>query len=187
MIPFIDREFRTLYKRHDELSRRLAASHMVGKVVEISGKRVRLELLPRDDRTGKPFLSPWVQVQESAGDGSGGYSTHVPVAVGETMRLLSPHGEIGPGSIAIRDGYTNTNPCPTDQDDRLVIKHGGTSLALDGDAIELSVGGATLKITAEEILTTVRTRLNNGERRVHYVGGLDSDGDRAIDGAEVYV
>ncbi|WP_319774472.1 phage baseplate protein [Breoghania sp.] len=187
MIPFIDRELRNLYKRHDELSRRLAASHLTGKVVEIRGKTVRLELLPTDSRTGKPFLSPWVQVQESAGDGVGGYSSHVPVAVGETMRLLSPHGEIGPGSIAIRDGYTDKNPRPTDRKDRYVIKHGNTSLSLDADAINLSVGEATLKITAEEILTTVTTRLNNGERRVHYVGGLDSDGDKAIDGADVYV
>jgi hypothetical protein len=104
VIPTVAREIRTLRKSVDALNRRLAASHMTGKVVEIKGNKVRLELMPPDPRTGKPFLSPWVQVQESAGDGVGGYSTHVPVAVGETMRLLSPHGEVGPQSLAVRDG-----------------------------------------------------------------------------------
>ena len=90
MSTAISRELRNLYKEVDGLHRRLAASHMSGRVVEIKGDKVRLELMPPDSRTGKPFLSPWVQVQESAGDGVGGYSTHVPVAIGETMRLLSP-------------------------------------------------------------------------------------------------
>ncbi|MBL6431673.1 MAG: hypothetical protein HPM95_13070 [Alphaproteobacteria bacterium] len=76
MIPTVAREIRTLRKSVDALNRRLAASHMTGKVVEIKGDKVRLELMPPDPRTGKPFLSPWVQVQESAGDGVGGYSTH---------------------------------------------------------------------------------------------------------------
>ncbi|WP_417766723.1 phage baseplate protein [Stappia sp.] len=184
MIPTISRELRTLYKEVDGLHRRLAASHMSGKVVEIKGDKVRLELMPPDSRTGKPFLSPWVQVQESAGDGVGGYSTHVPVTVGETMRLLSPHGELGPQSLAVRDGYTSDNPRPTNEDKRLVIKHGETRLVMDGEAIELGVGTAAVKISAAEILTTVRTRLNNGTRKVHYVDGLDDAGDRALDGAD---
>lgn len=187
MIPVIHRELRGLYKEIDGLNRRLAASHMTGKVAAIKGDKVRLELQPPDARTGKPFLSPWVQYQESAGDGVGGYSTHVPVAIGETMRLLSPHGELGSASVAIRDGYTTKNPRPTDRDDRLVIKHGGNAITMDGDAIELSVGGARLRITESEILTTAKTRLNNGTRKVHYVGGKDSAGDTAVDGADVYV
>jgi hypothetical protein len=184
MSTAISREFRNLYKEVDALNRRLAASHMSGRVVEIKGDKVRLELMPPDSRTGKPFLSPWVQVQESAGGGVGGYSTHVPVAVGETMRLLSPHGELGPQSLAIRDGYTNDNPRPTDEEKRLVIKHGDTRLVMDGDGIELGVGGAAVRISAEEVVTTVRTRLANGTRKVHYVDGLDDAGDRALDGAD---
>ncbi|SOC27646.1 phage baseplate protein [Stappia indica] len=184
MIPTISRELRILYKEIDGLNRRLAASHMTGKVVEISGDKVRLELMPADSRTGKAFLSPWVQVQESAGDGVGGYSTHVPVAIGETMRLLSPHGEIGPQSLAVRDGYTTDNPRPTDEDQRLVIKHGNTRLIMDGETVELGVGDAAIKISAAEILTTTRTRLANGSRKVHFVGGLDDGGDVALDGAD---
>ncbi|ADZ72403.1 hypothetical protein [Polymorphum gilvum] len=184
MIPTLARELRSLYKEVDDLHRRLAASHMTGKVAQIQGDKVRLELMPADGRTGKPFLSPWVQVQESAGDGVGGYSTHVPVAIGETMRLLSPHGELGPHSIAVRDGYTTDNPRPTDHDQRLVIKHGNTRLIMDGETVELAVGDAAVKISADEILTTKRTRLANGNRKVHFVGGLDDGGDVAVDGAD---
>ena len=181
------RDIRILLKRVDDLSRRLAASHLQGKVVEIKGNKVRLEILPADSRTGKPFLSPWVQVQNSAGDGDGGYSTHVPVIVGETMRLLSPHGELGPQSIAIRDSYTKKNPRPTEEDQELVIKHGDTAIRMNGERIELAVGDGAIRISAEEVLTTTRTRLNNGTRKVHYVGGLDDAGDKAVDGADVYV
>ena len=181
------REIRILYKKVDDLSRRLAASHLQGKVVAIRGKTVRLEIMPTDSRTGKPFLSPWVQVQESAGDGVGGYSTHVPIAVGETMRLLSPHGELGPQSIAVRDSYTSKNPKPTEEEQELVIKHGDTVIRMNGERIELAVGTGAVRISAEEVLTTIRTRLNNGNRKVHYVGGSDSAGDTAVDGADVYV
>ncbi|MCA1242945.1 phage baseplate protein [Stappia stellulata] len=184
MIPTVAREIRTLRKSVDALNRRLAASHMTGKVVEIKGDKVRLELMPPDPRTGKPFLSPWVQVQESAGDGVGGYSTHVPVAVGETMRLLSPHGEVGPQSLAVRDGYTRDNPRPTEEDQQLVIKHGDARIEITRNAIVIGIGGTALRITADELVTTARTRLNNGTRKVHHVEARDEAGHRAIEGAD---
>ena len=58
---------------------------------------------------------------------------------------------------------------------------------MNGERIELSVGGSAVRISADEIVTTARTRLNNGTRKVHYVGGADSAGDTAVDGADVFV
>lgn len=187
MIPYQDREIRTLYKQIAALNRRVAGAHLQGKVAEIKGNKVRLEILPEDSRTGKPFLSPWVQVQESAGNESGGYSTHIPIVEGQKMRLLSPSGEMGPHSVAIRDSYTNDNPQPTEEQQQLVIRHGGASITMNGDEIVISVGDSAVRISAAEILTTAKTRLNNGNRKAHYVGGKDTAGDTAIDGAEVYI
>ena len=50
--------------------------------------------------------------------------------------------------------------------------------------IEIKVGGKRIVVTAAEILTDGKTRLNNGTRPTHYKGGIDSDGDVAKSGAD---
>ena len=120
-------------------------------MVEIKGKTVRLQILPEDSRTGKPFLSPWVQVQESAGDDDGGYSTHVPIAVGETMRLLSPHGELGPQSIAIRDGYTKRTRSRPRKTRSWSSSTATPRIRMNGERIEFAVGDSAVRISADEV------------------------------------
>ncbi len=120
----LTRELRSLYKAVDDLSRRQATSHMTGKVAEIKGDKVRLELMEKG-AGGKPFLSPWVQVQEAAG----ATGTHFPVKVGDPMRLFSPQGELGPQSLAIRDSYTDEAPNPADAQE-FVLAHGGCAIRM---------------------------------------------------------
>lgn len=126
----LTRELRGLYKRIDDLDRRQAATLMTGRVAEIDGYRVRLQL--GDGVAGKPFLSPWVQLQEAAG----GTGSHFPVAIGDPMRLLSPNGELGPHSLAIRDGYTEDRPDPAN-DGEFVLAHGGAAIRMAGGVIQL--------------------------------------------------
>lgn len=114
MSSLITREIRQIYKAIEDTNRRLASMILNGPVAAIDGDRVQLELEPKDDRTGKPFLSPWVQVQEAATK-DGATATHFPVAIGDPMRLLSPNGELGPQSFAIRDSYTDPAANPTDK------------------------------------------------------------------------
>lgn len=155
----IGREFRRVLKQIDDIDRRLAATVLAGKVAAIDGDRVRLELLPTDPRTGKPFLSPWVQVQEAAG----ATGTHFPVAIGDPMRLLSPSGELGPQSLAIRDGYTAERANPTGRSqEQLVIAFGGAEL-------RLSAGKAELAADAVDIVSASLTHngVNIGETHVH--------------------
>jgi len=142
----IAREFRTLHKVADDLDRRLASVFLNGKVDEVDGDRVRLELLPKDSRTGKPFLSPWVQVQEAAGQ----TGTHFPVKKGDPMRLLSPNGELGPQSLAVRDGYTGDAANPTDKKQHeLMIAHDGAvrikggAIVIEGDSLDIKTGTLT--------------------------------------------
>ena len=160
----IAREFRELRKAVDDQDRRLASMLLNGKAAQVDGDRVRLELLPQDGRTGKPFLSPWVQMQEAAGR----TGTHIPVKVGDPLRLLSPNGEIGPQSLAIRDGYTRDKPNPTDKkQEELTIAHEGPVV-----------------IRAPEIVFEGVTYLGGrGGKAVHRIGDVDSDGDTAVSGA----
>lgn len=160
----IAHEFRDLRKQVDDLDRRLATTILNGKAAEVDGDRVRLELAPADTRTGKKFLSPWVQLQEAAGQ----TGTHFPVKVGDPLRLLSPNGEIGPQSLAIRDGYTDDKANPTDKkQNELAIAHDGpivfrgTEIVFDG---VVYLGG-------------------KGGQPVHRVGDFDDGGDKAVDGA----
>ena len=53
-VNLVTREFRRMYKSIDDLERRVAATILNGRVKEIDGNRIKLELLPEDGRTGKP-------------------------------------------------------------------------------------------------------------------------------------
>lgn len=155
------RDLVSLQKSVDDLERRLSASHMTGKVVAIDGDRVRLELQPEDGRTGKPFLSPWVQVQEA----SGSTGTHFPVAVGDPFRLFSPNGELGSQSIAIRNGYTDDAKNPA--------KNGELAIVHDGCGIRFAGGVATIE--ASEIVLKSGS-LKHNEKNVgdtHTHGGVE--------------
>jgi len=160
----IAREFHRLHKAADDLDRRMASTLLSGKVAEIDGDRIRLELQPVDGRTGKRFLSPWVQVQEAAGQ----TGTHFPVKKGDPMRLLSSNGELGPQSLAIRDGYTADAQNPSEK------KQGEMVIAHDGP----------VRIRGSKIVLEGETHLGGeGGKEVHRIGDRDSDGDTATTGA----
>ncbi|MEN5278699.1 phage baseplate protein [Brucella sp. TWI432] len=134
------RDLVTVQKSVDDLERRLSASHMTGKVVAVDGDRVRLELQPEDSRTGKAFLSPWVQVQEAAGS----TGTHFPVAIGDPFRLFSPNGELGSQSIAIRNGYTDDAKNPANNGE-LAIVHGGCGIRFAGGVVMIEASEVVMK------------------------------------------
>ncbi len=160
----IAREFQRLHKVVDDQDRRMASMFLSGKVAEVEGDRVRLEILPVDGRTGKPFLSPWVQVQEAAGQSG----THFPVKKGDPMRLMSPNGELGPQSLAVRDGYTADAANPSDKPQNEMV------LANDGP----------LRVRASKIILDGEVHLGGeGGKAVHRVDDLDNDGDAAVGGA----
>lgn len=161
MTDIIVRELLSLRKSIDDLERRLSASHMTGKVVAVDGDRVRLELQPEDSRTGKPFLSPWVQVQEAAGSSA----THFPVAIGDPFRLFSPNGELGSQSIAIRNGYTDDAKNPA--------KNGELAIAYSGCALRFEDGSAIIE--ADEIVFKSKS-LKHNEKNIgdtHTHGGVE--------------
>ena len=186
----IAREFRRLRKRIDEQDRRLRAMNLTGTVRQVKGDRVQLELEPMNEKTGKPFLSPWVRWQEAAGDGGGGFTSHVPPAIGEHMMLHSPSGEVGEASLAVRGAYTKDNPDPSGKTDELKIQRGDKTFVMNNDGVQMTAGGTVvaltpdaLTLTSGKISTDGATHLDGGTRQVHYVGGKDTDDDAAVDGA----
>lgn len=145
MLDVLGREFRQIWKALDDNQRRTAAAIMPGVVAEIDGKRIRVELGPEDPRTGKKFLSPWVQMQESASTQSASTS-NIPVAVGDPVRLLSPNGELGPHSLAVRDSHTDDAPNPAGEDNELVIAFGGCALRMRDGLLTIEQGSARFEI-----------------------------------------
>lgn len=125
------RAFRTMLKTMDDVQRRVSTMVIAGRVAEVDGDRVRLELGPASS-SGRKFLSPWVQVQEMAG----ATGSRFPVAVGDPMRLLSPNGDLGPQSLAIRDGYTQDAPSPAEGGE-LALAHGGCAIRIRDGVIRL--------------------------------------------------
>tara|TARA_R110002124_G_scaffold284368_1_gene461508 strand:- start:27750 stop:28328 length:579 start_codon:yes stop_codon:yes gene_type:complete len=166
-VEIIARGFRNIRKSIDEIGRRLAASHMTGKVAEIDGNKVRLELLPADPRTGKPFLSPWVQLQDAAG----GTASHTPVAIGDPMRLLSPFGEIGQASIAVRDSHVQDSPNPASDPDELVLMHAGNEIRMRAGSMLLKRGSTTFELTDEGFVQVAYDIAITSSRLSH--NGLD--------------
>lgn len=176
-------ELRELRKELNEVRSRQARTILDGKVAEVRDNMVRLELLEEDPHTGKPFLSPWVRVQEEAGDGLEGYSSYTQRRVGQNMKLISPNGEIGQNSLAVDSGHNDENPTPG-QGNKKVMKRGNASITLSTDRMEIRVGDKRIVITPDEIVTHGKTRLNNGTKKVGRVGDVDTMGHAMAQGAD---
>lgn len=172
-----------------ELERRLANVVRVGTIHEVNEDgtvRVKIGV----DPDGKPVLTPPLPWTERAGV----IKTWSPPGKGEQVRVVSPSGDIGQGWIDT-GGFSTANPSPsTDReahvmtigDVRITAKDGRCSI-VQGEA-EISVDGGVITLKGAEIVTDGTTRLNKGERKVHFVGGMDSGGDIALVGAdEVFV
>lgn len=142
----IVRYVRGLAKQVDDLDRRMMASQMTGRVAEVDGNRVRLQLADQG-AGGKPFLSPWVNLQEAAG----ATGSNMPVSVGDPMRLLSPNGEIGSQSLAIRDSHTDDAQNPASKPEELALTYGGGAIRMSGDGVVISHGSASITLSGDTI------------------------------------
>lgn len=169
----IEREFSSIFKLIDDLQRRQSNIVLNGKVAAIDGKKIRLELMPPDARTGKPFLSPWVQLQEAAGI----TSTNMPVSIGEPMRLLSPNGELSSQSLAIRDSHTTDKPNPANGNE-FVLGHDGAVIRMSATAIIIELAGTKI-ILDGNVIKVESQKLTHNDKDIghtHTHGGVESGG-----------
>lgn len=193
------RRLRALEKRLVEQDQRIARMLLPAtvKAVDPENYRVRL-LLGTDVASGAEVLSPWVKWQSGS---AGKVKDWSPPAEGEEMLLVSPSGVVGTGSRAMFGTFTDAggdNPPPTDKGDERVWAFGDLrittrgdryTIALDeasidiaGDAVSIGIGGKGFTISGDELAMTTRFRAKGGSRPAHYVTGLDSGGDQAVDG-----
>lgn len=168
--------------RLSDLERRVAGMARHGAVAEVNpvAATVRLDF-------GGGFLSAAVPYAQIAG----ALKAHVPPSVGQQMTLLAPSGDWRQ-AVAVPLTWSEANPSPETAGDRHVVTFGSARIELRADELIVTVGSSELRMTAggqieltgSEIRTDGTTVLNNGTRKVHYVGGVDSDGDAAVSGAD---
>lgn len=185
----IGSETRRLVRRIVELERRIATMSLDGTVSAIDHGKRRLRLKVGTSSDGQDILSPWVRWAEPGGNAL--LKIHVPPKLGALMRLHSPSGTVGEGSVAYWSTYTDDNAAPSSAEDTAVMKAGSTEVHLKESGelllkaplkITMDVGGEAFTITPEEIKAGKLFRAKGGSRSAHYVGGVDSGGDVAIDG-----
>ncbi|ENN94777.1 Phage-related baseplate assembly protein [Bartonella vinsonii subsp. berkhoffii str. Tweed] len=144
--------FRQIMKRLDGLERCLANQHMIGRVAEVDGHRVRVQV-SKQGSNGKAVLSPWLQAQEA----SGTVSSNMPLNVGDPVRLFNPHGEIGSASLVVRDSYSKDAPNPARSFQELALCYAGGALRITKDELILSHGENQIHLSSQGLVLSHQT------------------------------
>ncbi|EJF86224.1 phage baseplate assembly protein V [Candidatus Bartonella washoeensis] len=138
---------RQMMKRLDALERCLANQHMIGRVAEVDGHRVRVQVSEQGSN-GQAVLSPWLQAQEA----SGTVSSNMPLNVGDPVRLFNPHGEIGSASLVVRDSYSKDAPNPARHHQELALCYAGGALRITKDELILSHGENQIHLSSQGLV-----------------------------------
>lgn len=129
-----------------------------GKVMERDkDKGVRVQIAGTDD---EPVLSPWIKMASMNGQVRSGYTPKI----GETVMILSPHGNMELG-VGLPFDHTDANPNPANSvDETVFFQAGANRMAHDGE--ELTFGGRC-RFTGETVfdgdVTTNAAITNKGK------------------------
>lgn len=195
------RELSELVARVAELERRVSGTMRHGRVAEVNPDEawVRLDFGPATG--GGRFLSPKLPYAQTAG----ALKLHNPPSVGQQMTTFSPSGD-WQQAVALPMTWSNQNQSPNSsgeeheltfgqadfllKKDSLSLKVGGSEILIETDKITLTIGGSkitmddgTVTIKSDKVVTDGPTHLDNGGKKLHRVGDVDSDGDVAVSGA----
>jgi phage baseplate assembly protein gpV len=184
-----------LYMRLQRLEGRLAGKARHGTVQEIDTAKqlVRLRIGGTED---EPYLSPWIPYGQVAGPGTG-LKVHAPPTIGQSMTLVSPAGDLRQ-SVAMPFTWSDQAAAPGTTGDP-VLTYGQVKVEVGAEALTLTVGSAVIKAATDGITieldgkgfmidgTTLQmthkfTAKDPVGKPAHYVSGIDSGGDRALDG-----
>lgn len=184
-----------LYMRLQRMEGRLAGKARHGTVQEVDTAKqlVRLRL---GGTEAEPYLSPWIPYGQIAGP-STGLKVHAPPTVGQNMTLLSPTGDLRQ-SVAAPFTWSDQAPSPGSTADP-VATYGEVRFDLTPSGLKITAGTAVVDVTTAGITVEFGGKgfRINGEtlqmthkftakdalgKPAHYVTGLDSGGDQAVDG-----
>lgn len=127
-----------------EIERRIANMVRVGTVHSVDAAKGTLRVRIGTDPEGQPVLSPALPWSERAG----AIKTWSPPGVGETVRIVSPSGEIAQGWVD-PGGFSSVNPAPSAEAGEHVVTIGDTRLSFKADAVTITRGGAVIRMTPD--------------------------------------
>ena len=184
-----------LYQRIHALEQRTANMVRKGPVQEVDTAkqlaRVKLSADGEDE-----YLSAWVPYAQIAGPGSN-LKIHAPPAVGQNVTVFSPSGDIRQATIMPFTWSDQAQSPGTTQDpamtygmirvdlglSNLKVTVGEAVIDVATTGITVEFGGKGFKIdpVALQMTTQFRAKDMIGQP-AHYVTGLDTGGDKALDG-----
>lgn len=160
--------------RLTELERAQANVLRPGKVLAVDHDK---KLVQVDTGIEPAPWRPWL-------DHSGSLREWKPPVVGQKVMMFSPSGDIANGFV-LAGGFSDQFPAPHDKaGEYRLAEVGNAAIDIKDGEIVLTVGGKRVVITADEIVTYGKTRLNNGTARIHRMGDTDTDGDTMLGGAD---
>ena len=128
-----------MQRRLAELENRVLNLTRYGKVVEVEGNKVKVEV-------SEDHITGWLQIERKAGN----ISISSPVHEGERVKINSPNGQLEQGTVT-PIGSTDNNESASDELDDFVIKNGDCSITMMGSEIILKVGDVQISLTAAGI------------------------------------
>lgn len=177
------RELIDLAARVADLERRAAGMMRHGRVAEIdpSRQRMRLDFGPAHG-TGGRFLSPWVPYAQVAGD----LKIHTPPSEGQQFTVISPGGDFQQ-AVAVPLTWSDDNPAPSQAGDENVLTYGNISATLKDDLVEVTVGGAVLRLSSGQIEIAVGdVRIKVADANVQISGGTVTHDGRDIGATHIH-
>lgn len=147
--------FRRLNRRIERVNRRLATVDLPGKVIagsqDYATRTLRLDLGRSAD--GRVIKGPMIGWQQP---GAGTLKVHAPPKDDEQMRLRSPSGTVGTGSLADWSTYDDDNAPPSTSGEEAVLEFGGASrITMRSDEMVLKLGAASVTIRDSEIVAEI--------------------------------
>ena len=137
----------TMHYRIGELERRFQNKERTGIVVEADYEKglYRVQLLEKD-KTGKPYLTPWIPRRETA---AGSNKTHYPLSIGEQVCVISQSGDLSDAEIS-HSLACSCNPRPSNKGDEYILSQVGPfelRVSDGGQTAFIKVGNTSLKMT----------------------------------------
>lgn len=139
-----------ILQRLADLERRSNNFARPGKVKEVDAEKGTIVLTYGKNEDGEDVDSPPIPWTEQAGF----IKTWSPPTVGEQMIMISPSGELGSHSWAMKGGFSDENKQPHDKGNEFVLDMGDGTYRLhidgSGNVTETSKGSKTVKYDGPE-------------------------------------
>jgi phage baseplate assembly protein gpV len=148
---------RSIFSRIGEHERRLAGTHIRGKVTQVDTQKAMVRIAIGKDEDDQDVLSPWVPYKQTAG----AMKFHNPPSVGQTMAIRSESGDVEQGT-AEPFHWSDDNPANSTASDAHKMTFGSVTIDLTDGGLKLTCGGVTFDFTGSGFAQTGGTQTHDG-------------------------